>query len=350
MNIQLPSESSESIPRPNPLARLLSRMNLTQLTLVVLSVFFVWQWLEAHSQINQIQQELGRRLADADGNAKANQALLAHNQEVVRELGGKLSVLENKYAESQNQRAALETLYHEMSSSRDQMALAEVEQAVLMAGQQLQLAGNVRAALIALQQADARLQRVDRGALSGLRKMIASDIDKLRALPNVDVQNINARLNMLIAVVDTLPMTQDAHVQQEITSVAAPVNESAWHKFWRESWQELKPLVRIENMDKPELPLLSPTQSYFLRENLRLRLLTARLSLLSHDEASFKRDLKTAQEWIWQYFDVKSERGTAALATLQKISSAHLLIDLPDLTGSLEAVRNYRISHEKGMR
>jgi uroporphyrin-3 C-methyltransferase len=79
-------------------------------------------------------------------------------------------------------------------------------------------------------------------------------------------------------------------------------------------------------------------------------LLTARLSLLSHDEASFKRDLKTAQEWIRQYFDVKSESGTAALAALQKISSAHLLIDLPDLTGSLEAVRNYRISHEKGMR
>jgi uroporphyrin-3 C-methyltransferase len=108
--------------------------------------------------------------------------------------------------------------------------------------------------------------------------------------------------------------------------------------------------VRIENTEKHELPLLSPTQTFFLRENLKIRLLSARLSLLSHDEASFKRDLKSAQEWISLYFDTRSNDGSQALLSLQKLEASNINIDLPDITGSLEAVRNFRISLEKGAR
>jgi len=345
-----PQPSPAPVPKQNPLVAMVARMNLTQLTLAVLVVIFVWQWLDAHYQINQMQQELARRLAETDGNNKANQTLLAQNQEVVRELGGKLSVLESKYAETQNQRAALESLYQEMSSSRDEMALAEVEHTLLIAGQQLQLSGNVKAALIALQQADARLQHLDRVALSGLRKNIARDMDRLRALPNVDVQSINTRLDTLVESVAILPLAQDTHAKQDLVTAVPALPENGWQKFWREFWQETKHLVRIENTEKPEVPLLSPTQSFFLRENLKLRLLSARLALLSHDEISFKRDVKTAQEWIRLYFDTRSEQGAAAIATLQKVFAANINIDLPDLSGSLEAVRNYRISHERGAR
>jgi uroporphyrin-3 C-methyltransferase len=334
----------------NPLVNLISHLNLTQMTLAVLVVIFVWQWLDAHYQINQVQQELARRLAEMDGTNKANQTLVTQNQEVVRELGGKLSLLESKYAESQNQRAALETLYQEMSSSRDQTALAEVEQMLMIAGQQLQLSANVKAALIAMQQADSRLQRLDRAALSGLRKSINQDIDKLRALPNVDVSGINSRIDSLVPLVDTLPLSQNVH-PQEIKHPALPVlKENAWEKFWTELWSEAKQLVRIENTQKRDLPLLSPTQTFFLRENLKIRLLSARLALLSHEEAGYKRDLSTAEEWTKLYFDTESKEGARMLAALQKLSAANINIQLPDVSGSLEVVRNYRISHEKSAR
>lgn len=332
------------------LANRLSHINLSQLTLGILVLVFVWQWLDAHYQINQMQQELAKRLTEMDGTNKANQTLLTQNQEVVRELGGKLSLLESKYAEAQNQRAALESLYQEMSSSRDQTALAEVEQMLLIAGQQLQLSANVKAALIAMQQADNRLQRLDRPALGGLRKSINQDIDKLRALPNVDITGINLRIDNLVASVDTLPLAQDIGKQSDLPLPVTSQRESAWKNFWREFWLETKQLIRIENTGKHELPLLSPTQTFFLRENLKIRLLSARLALLSRDEMSFKNDLKTAQEWTSLYFDIRSTEGTIALNALQKLAASNINIDLPDISGSLDAVRNYRISHEKGLR
>lgn len=347
-----PSSSILPVVKPhnNPLGDFISRVTLTQLTLFVLAAIFVWQWFDAHYQLSQVQQEVARRLSEVEGMNKANQTLLAQNQELVRELGGKLSLLESKYAETQNQRAALEALYQDMSSSRDQMALAEVEQMLLIAGQQLQLSANVKAALIAMQQADGRLQRLDRPAFGSLRKSIARDIDKLRGLPSIDVPAINLRLDGVIGVVDTLPLAQDIRIQQEMTVAEINPADSAWQRLLNEIWQEAKHLVRIENTQKEEMPLLSPTQTFFLRENLKLRLLSARMALLSRDEVSFRRDVKTAHEWIKRYFDAKSESGAQAIAALQKLAASNIAIDLPDIGGSLEAVRNYRTSHERSAR
>jgi uroporphyrin-3 C-methyltransferase len=283
----------------NPLARALSHLNLTQLTLAVVIVIFIWQWIEGKQQLNQIQNILAQRLSEADGSNKATQTLTLQSQELVRELGGKLSLLESKFAETQNQRSSLENLYQNLSSSHDQMVLAEVEQLLLIAVQQLQLSGNVKSALIAMQQADSRLQRLHRPGLDGLRRSISGDMDKLRALPDVDVSSINARLDNLIITVDRLPLVQDLRAVQDTTvTPARPPADGSWQNLLREIWQEAKTLIRIENTHKAELPLLSPTQTFFLRENLKLRLLSARIALLSRDESSFKHDIKTSQEWV----------------------------------------------------
>jgi uroporphyrin-3 C-methyltransferase len=334
------------VPR-NRIGEMLARLTLTHLTLLVLVVVFVWQWLDAHSQLNQTQHQVASRLSEVEATNKANQLLLAQNQELVRELGGKLSLVETRYAESQNQRAALESLYQEMSSSRDQTALAEVEQMLLIAGQQLQLSGNVKAALIAMQQAESRLQRP---AFAGLRKRINQDIDKLRALPSIDVPAINLRLDGVIGAVDKLVLAQDTRIQPQQPVAASDSAEGAWKRFWRELGQESKRLVLIENTERQEIPLLSPTQAFFLRENLKLRLLSARMALLTRDEVSFRRDLKTSQEWLKRYFDTKSNESAQALGTLQKLAASSIVIEMPDISGSLEAVRNYRVSHERGAR
>jgi uroporphyrin-3 C-methyltransferase len=327
----------------NRLGELFARVTLTQLTLAVLVVVFLWQWLDAHSQLNQTQQQVASRLSEVEAANKANQILVAQNQELVRELGGKLSLLESKYAETQNQRIALESLYREMSSSRDLTALAEVEQMLLIAGQQLQLSANVKAALIAMQQAESRMKRP---AFAALNKRIELDMDKLRSLPNIDVPAINSRLDGVIGAVDSLPLAQDIRMQQQPAPVASP-SGGVWKRFWSELWQETRQLVQIENTEQQEMPLLSPTQSFFLRENLKLRLLSARMALLTRDEVSFRRELKTSQEWLKRYFDGKSGDSAQALGTLQKLAASHIVVEMPDISGSLEAVRNYRASHER---
>jgi uroporphyrin-III C-methyltransferase len=350
----LPKQSRSQ--RKISVADAMAHISITQLTLTVLVIIFLWQWLDGHRAISDMQQQLAKKLAEMDGNSKANQLLLAQDQDQVRELSAKLATLESRYAESQNQRDALENLYKNLSANRDEAALAEVEQMLLVAGQQLQLTANVRAALIAMQTADARLQRMNRPAFGGLRQAIGRDMDKLRALHDVDISGINLQLNDLIAVVDQMPLAYQQRAANEAAAQAVPPksgehlaghpDETTWQKLLRESWQELKNLVRIENTDKAEIPLLPPNQEFFLRENLKLNLLSARLALLSRDEVSFRQGLKTAQLWTARYFDGKSSESMQMSDGLKKLAASDIRIEIPDISSSLQAVRNYRLTHE----
>lgn len=343
--------ASPELPRParkTSVADFFARISITQMTLAVLVVIFLWQWLDGHRAINDMQQQLAKKIAEMDGMSKANQMLLMQSQDQVRELSGKVATLETRYAEAQNQRAALEALYSDLSVSRDETALAEVEQLLLIAGQQLQLSANVKAALIAMQGADARLQRMDRPAFNGLRKAISQDMDKLRTLPSADITGINFQLDNLLGAVDELPLVYQQRMSDAAIAQTVPAkDETAWQKLLREIWQEARQLVRIEDTGKAEIPLLPPNQEFFLRENLKLRLLSARFALLSRDEDGFRQELKTAQLWTARHFDGKSNEGARMLAALKTLAASSISIELPDTGASLQAVRNYRLTHEK---
>lgn len=329
------------------MADTLSHISITQMTLAVLVVIFLWQWQAGHRAISDMQQQLAKKIAEMDGGSKATMILLTQSQDQVRELSAKVATLETRYAEAQNQRAALEALYADMSVSRDESALAEVEQMLLIAAQQLQLSANVKVAMIAMQSADARLQRMNRPAFNGLRKTIGQDIDKLRALPSVDIAGVNYQLDNLMASVDELPLAYQQRASAQTVAQAAPAkDETIWQRVLHELVQEMKQLVRIENTGKAEIPLLPPDQEFFLRENLKLRLMSARLALMSHDEESFRQELKTAQLWTARYFDGKSNQGVRMLSGLKKLASSSIRIELPDIGSSLQAVRNYRLTRE----
>ncbi|MBU1214858.1 MAG: uroporphyrinogen-III C-methyltransferase [Gammaproteobacteria bacterium] len=358
MNEEKPSDTTATAPdkvveapRAAPesrVASVVSRMSLTQLTLVVLVVIFIWQWLDAHNRINQLQETVAQRLTEVAGSNQANQTLLAQTQEQVRDLGGKLSLLENRFAETQAQRAILDALYQDISSNRDVGVLADVEQVLLVADQQLHLSANVKAALIALQNADSRLQRVDRPGLAELRKRIARDIEHLRALPEVDLPELGKQIEGLIAAVDKLPLAQDVRPPSRARVAAAETADgNIWQRFWHELWQELRQLIRIEDTHQQELPLLSPEQSFFLRENVKLRLLTAKLALLTHDQTGFRRELKTVQAWLNRYCDNTARDTQQALQGVEKLAAAAIAVDLPDISPTLDAVRNYRAAQER---
>ena len=326
------------------------QMSIMQMTVLAILLLFLWQWFDAHRQINDLQQQVARRLSEMDGNNQAGMALVKQQQESLRELSAKVAILETKSAEMQNQRAALSTLYQDLSGSRDETVLVDVEQILMIADQQLQLSANVKAALIAMQQADDRLKRMDRAALNGVRRVIGRDMEKLRALPSVNVPDISKQIDDLIDSVGGMPLTQELRLKQETAAAASVPATGAtyWQRLGHEIWEEVRHLVLIENTQKQALPLLSPTQTFFLRENLKLELLSARLALLSRDDVSFKRDLRTAQDWIQQYFDAKSPAGVKALDTLRKLRASSINIKLPDISDSLTAVRNYRASLAKG--
>jgi uroporphyrin-3 C-methyltransferase len=298
-------------------------------------------WLDARSRISATQEELARRLRDIEAHAGEARTIARQSQEAVREAHVKVALLEARLAESQSQQLALEALYQELSRNRDEWQLAEIEQVLAIASQQLQLAGNVRAALLALQLAEARLAKADRPQFVPLRRALARDIERLKALPVLDVPGTSARIDSLVAAVDSLPLAFEERTERPTASKEVS-EKSFWSRLGSEVWSELRQLVIVRQVGSAEPPLLPPPQAYFLRENLRLRLLNARLSLLTRDEAGYREDLRAAQDWIRRYFDARSKQAADALAQLKQLSATSISFEMPTISESLEAVRGFK--------
>jgi uroporphyrin-III C-methyltransferase len=318
----------------------------------VLALAIAWQWYDTRNQIASLQLELAKRLVEAEAVVKESRNRSAEAIETARRAETETNLLEAKLAESKTQQLALEALYQELTRNRDEVALEEVEQLLLIANQQLALASNVKAALIALQEADARLRHIDRPQLDPLRKIIAEDVELLKAVPYVDMSGISKRVNKLAATVDALPLAMESRMQKAAPSPRATADEgdSAWLKLVREAWEGMKRLVRIHRVDEPDAALLSPSQAYFLRENLKLRLLTARQALLARDIASFKHDIQLAANWVNRYYDTRSASVRKMLETLQQLGDSEVGVSVPRVSASLDAIRNYRFARDRGAR
>jgi len=288
-----------------------------------------------------LRVDVAQRLAAGDvaiAQSRARESDLANE---LRDAQAKLTLLEARVSEFQSQQASLEALYRELAPSRDELALSEVEQILVLASQQLSLGGNVQAALAGVQVADGKLARLDRPQLAPLRRALARDMDRLKAVPYVDVAGISIKLDQLTGTIDSLPLAKDERLPPP-KAADAPAAETAWLRFARDVWNDLRNVIRIEVSDRPAAPLVTPQQSFFLHENLRLRLLSARLALLSRDERAFKADIQAATSWLRQYFDLQSKSVQAALAMLAQQSAVPMPGEMPDLAASLDAVRTLK--------
>ena len=313
-----------------------------------------WQWVETRIRLSDTQQELAKRLSESDTVARESRALSKQAQEQLATLQSKLGELEGKLAESRGQQAALESLYQDLARNRDEWALAEIEQSVTLAAQQLQLAGNVQGAILALQAAEARLGSNNRPQFIGLRKVLVRDLERLRALPQVDLAGMSLRLESVIIAVDALPLAVDVRPRDESKAIddaalqSAPVVSLAfWQHLALGFWSEVRSLVRIQRFDRDEPALLAPGQAFFLRENLKLRLLNARLALLARDQWIFRNELKQARYWVDRYFDEREKSVQTAGVTLMQLSSTEINIELPNLNESLSAIKNFKLGKER---
>ncbi|MHB1374854.1 MAG: uroporphyrinogen-III C-methyltransferase [Thauera sp.] len=312
----------------------------------------VWQARDTRVQSVTLREELARRLSEGETVAAEARGIVRQQQEVIASLQGKLGVLESKVETTEGQAAALEALYQEFSRSREDGVIAEVEQAVALASQQLQIAGNVEAALIALQEAEARLAIHDRGQLAPLRRALARDIDELRLQPVLDVSGLSLRLERLLEHADALPLAFEGQLPLDaaVGSEMGPADSgglAGWMAgVWRftqalaaDVWHEVRTLVRVERLDQDDPVLLAPAQNTFLRENLKIRLLTARLALLARDGRTYEADLAQARAWVERFFDLREERVQAALAEVKALEAVKVRYEPPDLSETFTALR-----------
>lgn len=325
-----------------------TRHNLALLVAVLALLLAGWQWVETRQRLAANEQEMLERLAQAAAASQEERGVQRQLREQIESLQGKLGAMEDKLDEYESQSATLQTLYENMSRGREESALIEVEHAVTLAGQQLQLAGNVPAAILALQSADARLARLDQGRFLPLRKALAKDLERLNALPLVDLPGISLRLEQIVVGVDKLPLGSYGRPSEKAENGdGAEVPLPLWRRALGDLWREMKGLIRIQRFDRAEPPLLAPGQDYLLRENIKLRLLNARLALFAHDQATFRNELKVAGDTLGTYFDTRDKAVQADQAAIKQLLAGETDVQAPSLAETQSALRALREGREK---
>ena len=331
-------------------------------------VGLAWQSL---SRQQALEQELVRRQDAVQANVSEARAMATQAQELTRDTAAKVALLDAKLAEVALQRGQLEELMQSMSRSRDENVVVDIEASIRVALQQSSITGSAEPLVATLRQADERLLRYKQPRMEGVRRAVARDLDRVKAISVVDVSTLTIKLDEVVRLLDELPLLASADLEGELGlsrqarppsaqqlasksakpgAIAAPAADAGaielwwWQarQGWREAsqlvWSETKSLLRVTRINHPEAMLLAPEQAFFLRENLKLRLLNARLALLSRQFETAQADLNDTQDLLSRYFDGRSRKVQTAADLLRQVVGQARQVNVPRPDDTLAAL------------
>ncbi len=292
-------------------------------------------------KVSGMQEQLARQSAEAGALSVEARSLARQAVEQTRETAAKQALAEAKLSEVALQRTQLEELMQSLSRSRDENLVVDIESALRLAQQQAQLTGSVEPLLAALKSADQRVGRAGQPRLTPLQRAIGRDIDRIKAASLTDLPGLLVKLDELVRLLDDLPV---ANAVASVPGIG-PVPPSSgfeprvwWERALAIVALETRRLVRVSRIEQPEAALLSPEQSFFLRENLKLKLLNARLGLLARQLESARADLSAASAALNKYFDPGSRKTQTASTLLQQVQSQMRATELPRIDDTLAAL------------
>ena len=346
----------------SPQGWLIALLSIGALAVVALTLALLGQ-----QRIKSLEQELVRRQQDSQSQAIEAHALAKQAQDTVRAMESKVTLLDGRVAETVLQRSQLEDLIQQLSRSRDENVLADIDAALRVAVQQSAITGSAEPMASALRQAEARLARINQPRVERVRRALARDLDRIQSVAVVDMASLAIKLDEAVRLVDDLPLLAQAE-RRPATAVAGSVAASrlaqagsaaasagtqsapktlaqgwswlidTWGSVGGRVWAEARNLVRVTRIDNPEAMLVTPEQGWFLRENLKLRLLNARLALLSRQFDTVQADLRDVQANLDRYFDRTARRTVLAADLVRQVAGQARQLNLPRPEESLAAL------------
>lgn len=289
-------------------------------------------------RLSNIQEQLARQSQESGNNATEARLMAKQAQELARDTAARQAVLDTRLSEVALQRSQVEELIQSLSRSRDENMLVDIESALRLAQQQAQVTGSAEPLLAALRSADQRLERGGQARLSRVRSAVLRDIDRIKSAPGSDVPSLLARIDDIARQVDDLPLANAVAPSAPAAArrkEAAPATPSWWERLLADVRDEARNLVRVSRVDEPDAVLLSPDQGFFVRENVKLKLLNARLEMLSRQTDSARADVGAASAALHKYFDGNSRRTQAVLTQLQQVQSQLRSVELPRIDETL---------------
>ena len=312
----------------------------------LVSSVLLWQRLAS------IQEQLARQSADTSAQAIEARTMAQQAQDLARETSSRLAVAEARVGEVALQRSQLEELMQSLSRSRDENLVVDIDAGLRLAQQQAQLTGSLQPLVAALKSASQRIERAAQPRLAPVQRAIGHDLERLEQASVTDTAGLLVRLDDLVHQVDELPlinqvaqaavMRRQAGSEPAAATPAGSASEPVWQATLRRAWEALRDetrgLVRVSRVDQPDAMLIAPDQAFFLRENLKLKLLNARLALLARRMDSARTDLAAVNTALNKYFDPASRRTQNAATALQQLQSHMKTAELPQLDDSFAAL------------
>ncbi|WP_431258369.1 uroporphyrinogen-III C-methyltransferase [Roseateles chitinivorans] len=377
------------VPSPHKPARQ-SGATLTQAVVAcvglvaLLALGLAWQ---SQQRLKQVEQELVRRQDSSQSEANIARDQARQAQDLSRDTAAKVALLDARLGEVAVQREQLDTLMQSMNRSRDENVVGDIESSLRVAMQQSTITGSVEPLVAALNQSDVRLARYKQPRLEGVRRAVTRDLERIKAVSVIDVSTLTIKLDEVVRQVDDLPLLAVAQPGQDPSGASAipaaqhptpapagvktaasrkPASAASagasqagdegeagwWTRLWDQAgdrwttlsgdiWREARGLLRVTRIDHPEAALIAPEQAFFLRENLKLRLLNARLALLSRQFDTAQVDLREAQAMLERYFDARSRKLTQTTELLRQVQGQSRQVSVPrpdDTLAALSAV------------
>jgi uroporphyrin-3 C-methyltransferase len=340
VEITVPTGGDAPLPGPAESgARTPSRGLIVSLGVVAVAALLgsglLWQ------KLSSIQEQLARQSADAGAQSVEARAVARQAQELARETAARVAVFEARLSEITLQRTQLEDLMQSLSRSRDENLVVDIESSIRLAQQQAQLTGSVEPLLAALKSAEQRVARAAQPRLAPLQRAMARDIERVRSAAVSDTPDLLMKLDELVRLADELVLA-NAVAPTAVPAATRHQSDDAASTWWQRGWlllrDEAHRLLRVSRIEQPEAALLSPEQSFFLRENFKLKLLNARLGLLARQLESARADLMAAAMSLNKYFDATSRKTQTAAALLQQVQGQMKTLQLPRVDETLAAL------------
>jgi uroporphyrin-3 C-methyltransferase len=211
-----------------------------------------------------------------------------------------------------------------------------------LAQQQAQLTGSVEPLLAALRSAEQRIAKTAQPRLAPVRRAILQDIERLKSAKVADTPGLLIRMDGAVSQVEDLPLVSQV---DSALRIDAPAQEKipgwvpkTWHSAWQQVMAEVMRLLRVTRVDQADALLLAPEQTFFVRENLKLLLLNARMGLLSRQYDAVRHDLNKASQYISKHGMPEARRTQVLLQSVAQMQQQLQATEIPRLDGTLSAL------------
>ena len=347
--------------------RSLGSMFLILMTVVVsvaalASSYLTWQ------SFSGLRAAVGQRMQSAEAEVTPLREPSSETAGRLNALQSRLSGAEQRISELNLQRTQLEELMLSVSRSRDETLVQDLGSALRFAVQQAQLMGNPQPLIAALQVGIERIEAAANPRLAGVRDAMKNDLDVMQTETNTDVSLVVRDLARLtrdvnkIAMRDTAPPT-DRTVTSDADTSAAPSPaiglatdpasttvapslldqavtsvSSVWHSLSQAFVAQASQLVRVRAVAPTDELMLSPENAWVLRENLKLRLLSARLAVLSGQKQTALADISAVLQGIALYADPAAPSVVGLVGDLQQLQTTIAALHVPIPQSTLAAL------------